>query len=291
MKPSKLLLVVMAIVLSGSVLAVAQSNVNEEKGMKPYDSWHGGDLDSVSMTNGGVVYHIPLVCFPQRGGLELCFTVYANTKQWKSWVNPLNCNNPNDPNGCTPRWIPLPRGGPGGFGNLPLEAAYVTSNLDWLLDNECNVEQGNESNGFTPTYNWSASVTAPDGNAHQFGSGGSSFGCPTPPFRALDASGVLQPDGTHIITPNGTRFTFSGVATSLNNLAGSLTAITDANGNQITVDVNSGNYTDTMGRVRATTFSDRKFPPHSKTAPATRWRRRRMGTIRRRSRLPASRPG
>src|SRR5260370_28824599 len=110
MKPSKLLLVVMAIVLSGSVLAVAQSNVNEEKGMKPYDSWHGGDLDSVSMTNGGVVYHIPLVCFPQRGGLELCFTVYANTKQWKSWVNPLNCNNPNDPNGCTPPWIPPPRG-------------------------------------------------------------------------------------------------------------------------------------------------------------------------------------
>jgi hypothetical protein len=46
---------------------LAQTNVNEEQGMKRYDSWHGGDLDSVSMTNGGMVLHIPLVSFPQRG--------------------------------------------------------------------------------------------------------------------------------------------------------------------------------------------------------------------------------
>lgn len=61
--------------------AFAQSNVNEEQGMKPYDSWHGGDLDSISMTNGSLLLHIPLVSFPQRGNLDLSFSIYSNTKQ------------------------------------------------------------------------------------------------------------------------------------------------------------------------------------------------------------------
>ena len=38
--------------ISGS--AFAQSNVNEVQGLKPHDSMHGGDLDSVSLTNGGL---------------------------------------------------------------------------------------------------------------------------------------------------------------------------------------------------------------------------------------------
>src|SRR5215472_16696886 len=45
-----------ATMLSG-VPALAQVSVNEEQGLKPYDSLHGGDLDSVSMTNRGVVGH------------------------------------------------------------------------------------------------------------------------------------------------------------------------------------------------------------------------------------------
>ena len=51
MKSSKLWMLA-AVILAGSVSVFAQTNVNEEQGMKPYDSWHGGDLDSVSMTNG-----------------------------------------------------------------------------------------------------------------------------------------------------------------------------------------------------------------------------------------------
>src|ERR1051326_4375438 len=61
----------------------AQTNVNEEQGLKPYDSWHGGDLDSVSMTNGGLVLHIPLASFPQRGNIDLSFMVRFSSNQWQ----------------------------------------------------------------------------------------------------------------------------------------------------------------------------------------------------------------
>lgn len=74
MKSAKLWMFV-AVLMMGIVPAFAQTNVNEEQGMKPYDSWHGGDLDSISMTNRGLVLHIPLVSFPQRGNLDLSFFI------------------------------------------------------------------------------------------------------------------------------------------------------------------------------------------------------------------------
>src|SRR5579871_1142472 len=227
--------VLLGVMLAGSFAAFAQTNVNEEQGMKPYDSWHGGDLDSVSMTNGGLALHIPLVSFPQRGNLDLGFSVYASSKSWQTRVNAVECANPNDPNGCTPQWVPIVRGSQPQFGGVPVEGAYVTSSLDWIVDNECNVEAGNENNGNTATYNWSASVTAPDGSVHQFGSGSSTSSCPGPPFRALDASGILQADNGAIVMPNGTRF-FDPLATAI-----------DTNGNKISL--NSGVYTDTLGRA------------------------------------------
>src|SRR5579872_1371727 len=39
-----------------------------ELGMKPYGTFEGGSIDSVSMTNGSLNLHIPLVSYPQRGG-------------------------------------------------------------------------------------------------------------------------------------------------------------------------------------------------------------------------------
>ena len=250
MKSAKLW-VLLAVMVAVTIPVVAQTNVNEEQGIKPYDSFHGGDLDSVSMTNGGLVLHIPLVSFPQRGNLDLGFSVFASSKSWYMRVNAVECANPNDPNGCTPFWVPIVRGSQPQFGSVGVGGAYVTSNLDWLPDNECNVEPGNENNGFTVTYNWSANISAPDGAVHQFGSGVSfnGLGCPQPPYRSLDASGILQPDSNNIIMPNGTRFTFDTF--------GGFSVVTDANGNKISF--NSGAYTDSLGRVVS-------LPPFSTTA-------------------------
>ena len=94
MKSCKLWMLV-AVILAGSASLFAQTNVNEEKGMKPYDSFHGGDLDSVSMTNGGMVLHIPLASYPQRGNLDLSFSVFANTNsrslEVSQWKVPMVC--------------------------------------------------------------------------------------------------------------------------------------------------------------------------------------------------------
>jgi hypothetical protein len=65
-------------------------------------------------------------------------------------------------------------------------------------------------------------------------------GCPQPPYRALDASGILQSDINNIIMRNGTRFTYSSSA---------LTAVTDANGNRITMNGSFSAFTDSLGRT------------------------------------------
>jgi len=230
-----------------SASAVAQTNVNEEQGLKPYDAWHGGDLDSISMTNGGLSLHIPLVSFPQRGNLDLSFAIYASSKQWRSRVNSVECNNPNDPNGCTPYWIPMIRGlQQPQFGSVPIEGAYVTSSLDWIPDNECNFVTGNPDNGIPSEADWVAGITAPDGDVHFFGSGSTvnGGGCPNPPYRALDASGILQSDATTFIMPNGTHFNFPTNGNP---------SFVHANGNTITLSSNS--YTDTLGRVVSVPFT------------------------------------
>src|SRR5258707_1977480 len=230
--------VLLGVMLAGSFPVLAQTNVNEEQGMKPFDSYHGGDLDSISMTSGGLALHIPLVSFPQRGNLDLSFAVYATSKGWYTRVNQVECNNPNDPNGCTPLWVPIQRGSQPQFGVPPVEGVYVTSNLDWRPDNECN----SEVSGNDLLYHWAANVSSPDGGVHQLGSGTSvnGTGCPQPPYRALDASGILQSDINNIIMPNGTRFTYSSSA---------LTAVTDANGNRITMNGTFSAFTDTLGRT------------------------------------------
>ena len=62
-------------------LALAQADVNVEQGLKPYGSYLGGNLDSVSLTNGNLTLHIPLVSYPQRGGrLNLSFFLRYNNK-------------------------------------------------------------------------------------------------------------------------------------------------------------------------------------------------------------------
>lgn len=55
------------IIVFPAIWTFAQTNVNKEQGFKPHDSWHGGDLDSVSMTNGGLTLRIPLASLPQHG--------------------------------------------------------------------------------------------------------------------------------------------------------------------------------------------------------------------------------
>jgi RHS repeat-associated protein len=61
--------------------AKAQTPGDLAAGLTPYQSFHGGDFDSVNLSNGNVVVHIPLVSYPQRGGkLSLDYEFFINSK-------------------------------------------------------------------------------------------------------------------------------------------------------------------------------------------------------------------
>src|SRR6266700_40560 len=66
-----------------SIHAAAQEGFDVQKGLTPYGSYKGGDLDSVNMINGNLTLHVPLISLPQRGkSLNLSYGIYNNDKQF-----------------------------------------------------------------------------------------------------------------------------------------------------------------------------------------------------------------
>src|SRR5437660_1020489 len=78
--------------LACPIPALAQSNLNLETGLKPYGSYHGGDIDSVSMTNGNLTLHIPIASYPQRGALKADYYLIYNDKNWQVAQSAPNSN-------------------------------------------------------------------------------------------------------------------------------------------------------------------------------------------------------
>src|SRR5690349_642344 len=83
-----------------NVFIASAQDASTEQGIKPYGSYHGGELDSINMVNGKLILHIPLISYPQRGSkLHLGFSI--------SYHNPFyvvqdSCNGvPN----CIPKQI------------------------------------------------------------------------------------------------------------------------------------------------------------------------------------------
>jgi RHS repeat-associated protein len=219
--------------------AIAQSNPNEEQGLKPYDSFHGGDLDSVSLTNGGLSLHIPLASFPQRGNLDLSFFVSFSNKQW--YVKPPRLDSQGHV--ITPaQWLPMPNTG-----------VQIVSSADWWMDTSFAIEPQDPNIQGQTLYDWSQSVSSPDGSTHLFGDQIASFNPPLYPMRSLDATGLLRPDAQTLTLPNGTRFSYPTLTglemtSPFGHIRGGKQAssVTDANGNQITIGTTG--WTDTMGR-------------------------------------------
>ncbi|HET7108345.1 MAG TPA: RHS repeat-associated core domain-containing protein [Candidatus Acidoferrum sp.] len=60
----------------------AQTNPNLETGLKPYGSFEGGNIDSISLTNGNLTLRIPLFSYPQRGSIPGNINLSYNNKNW-----------------------------------------------------------------------------------------------------------------------------------------------------------------------------------------------------------------
>jgi len=78
-----LFLIVLSALLSALCsTANAQSNPNLETGLKPSGSYEGGNIDSISLTNGNLSLHIPLFSYPQRGSIPANLNLSYNNKNW-----------------------------------------------------------------------------------------------------------------------------------------------------------------------------------------------------------------
>jgi RHS repeat-associated protein len=193
-----------------------------EQGIKPSGSYHGGDIDSVNVSNRHLELRIPLLGYPQRGNaLKLNFVARFHNAVW------------NERTDCA-----------------------ATTNICihiWEFDDQPNVQIANETgvpsidqqlvsggNSSSPVYSYS--VRMADESQHPLGNLAGTI------FETVNATGIKWDSSTQTVTmPNGTRY--SGIF-------GGTPVMEDTNGNQIVF--NGGTTTDTMGRTipSATSTSD-----------------------------------
>ena len=91
-------------VLASNVLsqALPPPTADDEMGMLPYQSYHGGEIDSIGLTGGILNLNFPLLTYPQRGKLHLSFDLIYNS----SWQHPAPfcVNVPKEPQSCAYIW-------------------------------------------------------------------------------------------------------------------------------------------------------------------------------------------
>jgi YD repeat-containing protein len=51
---------------------------DDQLGMLPYQTFHGGDIDTVNLSTGSLSLNLPFLVYPQRGKLHLAFNLFFN---------------------------------------------------------------------------------------------------------------------------------------------------------------------------------------------------------------------
>src|SRR5215813_8728048 len=167
MKSGKLLALIATILLPCAA-AHGQNNPNTDQGLKPYDSLHGGALDSVSMTSGNLFFHLPVYSLPQRGRVGLTFSLQYNNKGFRLQTA---CPPPPQTGQCNYTWL--------------WSGAGVTLINDQSLsvgatNTDTGATNGNGMELYVMVYNAKTS----DGAQHQMADTGNGY-------RSIDGSGIL----------------------------------------------------------------------------------------------------
>ena len=173
----------------------AQDISSLQNGIVPFGAYDGADFDSVNLSNGNLMLHIPLFNYPQRGTLPGQFQIVANTK---SFYVVQSCNPQLQT--CTLAWN-MNYMGPG--------IAQVSDELGLQTP-----WRSKTSNGLR--------VVSWDGSSHQMWGGQSLDGTGIymngafPPTQFLNRNGNGLPSTSGSITQqdtNGNYFNTSGVDT------------------------------------------------------------------------------
>ncbi len=205
------LCILSAVLLFGKIFAFPQAA--NEQGIKPYGSYHGGDIDATNVSNHHLELRIPVLSYPQRGtALKLSFIARFHNAVW------------NEHTDCAP-----------------------TTNVcihTWEFDGQPNVQVANEngppfvdqqlvSGGGTPSPVYSYSIRMADESQQPLGNISGTL------FETVNATAIKWDSSTQTVTmPNGARYV---------GIFGSAPILEDTNGNQIVF--NGGTITDSMGRT------------------------------------------
>jgi RHS repeat-associated protein len=249
---------VVGITLLCSARVSAQSDPDFETGLKPFGSYHGGNIDTVNLSNGSLNITIPLMSYPQTGGkLKLDFAFRMSNFSYFYTVGYISCPDGSGNECATTDWET-----PGDFVGFTQEDVPMATG-SWT-------DNGSEILG-------QAQITTPDQAIHQLGlttlTGGS--------WRSADATGYAVA-GTYyadftgpVIDPGGVGY--SGQALIPSGWYGA--SAKDANGNQISIQTNQygtfvTQWTDSLGRtipVPASTTDYSRCPNPSGTTKAMIW--------------------
>src|ERR1700761_8707453 len=93
----------LAIMIAAAVPSFSQSlppdTADDQMGIQSFQSYHGGDIDSVGLSNGTLTLHFPFLSYSQRGKLSLSFNLFYNNQpqHYSEFcvpnANPKNCFN------------------------------------------------------------------------------------------------------------------------------------------------------------------------------------------------------
>ena len=225
---------------------------DDQLGMQPYQSYHGGQIDSIGLSTGTLSLDLPFLAYPQRGKLGFSFNLFYNNEPQHISQGPC-------PQGrCTFLW-----GYPLGVGPLPIERgdAFVGwAQQTAAFGTNINVVNNNGLHGQT-TYWWANWVLqTADGSKHTLGnlgtltitgSGNTFYYQASGPWETLDATG-WKGNGVLIATASNTGVESPIIRRSRRELPirgsilGGVSWEEDPNGNTITQ--SNGVFTDSLGR-------------------------------------------
>jgi hypothetical protein len=214
-------------------------------GEQPYQSYHGGDIGSINLSNGRLALNFPLLSYPQRGSLHLSFNLMYNNEPQHYWAQ------------VEPKLLVLHFWGGGPLvSTLPLENGDVF--VGWAKQLGVVLQTISTTVG-TNTYQYPLfNIITADGTEHVLGNLGSDSNCiqngfdslnQTGPWESLDATGWSLNGGavnyctysypTTVTDPAGVRHLLG------EDLLPSV-GDEDPNGNEITLA--SSTITDSVGR-------------------------------------------
>ena len=129
--------------------ARAQDDPNFENGLKPFGSYHAGNIDHINLSNDALNVDIPLISYPQRGGkLKLEFVLHYHNSGFYSDCGEFDSNG-----NC--EYFSYSNGGVNDSGWNVMEMNSPISTID------CN------SIDFDGSFNCTGELYTPDGGVHQ----------------------------------------------------------------------------------------------------------------------------